>query len=109
MTLVLVAHAYRFLLLPDEDVVHHGTAAEHDAKADQHAGDDGRRGMELSERVQDNAYGNECLVRDRTNTNAMPTDSPVRNMGMEMKKPPTAHTRLTLDFCRYLLPLKPDQ
>lgn len=23
-----------------------------------------------------------------------------------MKKPPTAHTRLTLDFCKYLLPLQ---
>lgn len=31
--------------------------------------------------------------------------SPVKNIGMEMKNPPTAHTRLTLDFCRYLLPL----
>lgn len=30
---------------------------------------------------------------------------PVKNIGMLMKKPPTAHTRLTLDFCRYLLPL----
>lgn len=32
--------------------------------------------------------------------------SPVKNIGMETKKPPTAHTRLTLDFWRYLLPLK---
>lgn len=31
---------------------------------------------------------------------------PVKNIGMEIKKPPTAQTRLTLDFCKYLLPLK---
>lgn len=30
---------------------------------------------------------------------------PVKNIGMDMKKPPTAQTRLTLDFCKYLLPL----
>lgn len=30
---------------------------------------------------------------------------PVKNIGMEIKNPPTAHTRLTLDFCKYLLPL----
>lgn len=30
---------------------------------------------------------------------------PVKNIGIEMKNPPTAQTRLTLDFCRYLLPL----
>lgn len=31
---------------------------------------------------------------------------PVKNIGIDMKKPATAHTRLTLDFCRYLLPLE---
>lgn len=32
--------------------------------------------------------------------------SPVKKTGMLMKKPPTAHTRLMDDFCRYLLLLK---
>lgn len=31
---------------------------------------------------------------------------PVRNTGMLMKNPPTAHIRLMDDFCRYLLLLK---
>lgn len=31
---------------------------------------------------------------------------PVKNIGMEMKNPPTAQTLLTLDFCRYLFPLE---
>lgn len=30
---------------------------------------------------------------------------PVKKMGIDIKNPPTAHTRLMLDFCRYLLPL----
>lgn len=30
---------------------------------------------------------------------------PVKKMGIEMKNPPTAHTLLTLDFCKYLFPL----
>lgn len=30
---------------------------------------------------------------------------PVRNIGMDMKNPPTAQARLTLDFWRYLLAL----
>lgn len=34
------------------------------------------------------------------------SDLPVKNMGMDMKNPATAHARLTLDFCRYLLVLK---
>lgn len=31
---------------------------------------------------------------------------PVKNIGIDMKKPPTAHTLLTLDFWRYLFPLQ---
>lgn len=49
---ILVAHADRLLLLPDEHVVHHGTSAEHDAEADQYAGDYRWGGMELGERVE---------------------------------------------------------
>lgn len=33
-------------------------------------------------------------------------NAPVKNIGIEMKNPPTAQTRLTLDFSRYLFPLK---
>lgn len=32
--------------------------------------------------------------------------SPVRKIGMEMKKPPIAHTLDTDDFCRYLFSLE---
>lgn len=31
---------------------------------------------------------------------------PVKNMGIDIKNPPTAQTRLTLDFCKYLFPLQ---
>lgn len=31
---------------------------------------------------------------------------PVKKTGMEMKNPPTAHTLLIDDFCRYLFVLK---
>lgn len=34
---------------------------------------------------------------------------PVRKTGMETKKPPTAQTRVTDDFCRYLFVLKANQ
>lgn len=33
-------------------------------------------------------------------------NAPVKNIGIEIKNPPMAHTRLTPDFSRYLLPLK---
>lgn len=31
---------------------------------------------------------------------------PVKNTGIDMKKPPTAHTLVIADFCRYLFVLK---
>jgi len=39
--------------LPDKDVVNHRTATEDDAQSNEDARDDGRRRVELDERVQD--------------------------------------------------------
>lgn len=58
MCLILMSYAYGFLLLPYEYIVHHGTATEHNAETDEDAGDDGRRRMELSERIQDDTWRN---------------------------------------------------
>jgi hypothetical protein len=43
-------------LLPDKDVVDHCTATEDDTQADKHTGHNGWSGVELDERVQNDAY-----------------------------------------------------
>jgi len=52
---LLLLHAVehrRLLLLPNEDVVHHGAATKQDADTDENARDDGRRRVKLSEGVE---------------------------------------------------------
>lgn len=102
-----MANAYGFLFLPDENVVHHCAAAENDAETDQNAGDDCRRRMELGECVEDDAWNMDGYVNGLSERIPLGY-SPVRKIGIDMKKPPTAQIRLTLDFCRYLLVLRKD-
>lgn len=52
---VLTANAYRLFFLPHKDVVHHCTATEDDSETDEDTGDDGGCGVELGERVEDDA------------------------------------------------------
>lgn len=54
---ILISNAYRFLLLPNEHVVDHRAATEDDSDADQNAGDDCWRRMELGEGVQNYTCG----------------------------------------------------
>uniref|UniRef100_A0A2M3ZS28 Putative secreted peptide n=1 Tax=Anopheles braziliensis TaxID=58242 RepID=A0A2M3ZS28_9DIPT len=46
-------HADRLFALPDEHIVYHGAATEHDTDADQYARHDRRCRVELRERVED--------------------------------------------------------
>jgi len=83
--------------------------------------------MKLDERVEDHACGSQCelceflanpkrgtaelsanswIIHGRFGWDKKNSFSPVKKTGMLMKKPPTAHTRLMDDFCRYLLLLK---
>lgn len=107
----VLPHTDRLLLLPHEHVVHDRCATEHDAQSNEHTCDDRRCRLELREGVQDDACRRRDILWSASSQemfNSTHSYSPVKNIGMEMKNPPTAHARLTLDFWRYLLALQED-
>lgn len=105
----------RLLLLPDEDIVNHGATTKKNSNSNQYARHNRRRWMELSKSVEDYTWKESFkdvgvkiffkyffMARRGVKDN----DLPVRKIGIEMKKPPMAHTLETDDFCRYLFALE---
>lgn len=87
--------------------MHHGTTTKNNTNANKNAGYNGRSGMKIIKGIQNDA----CKWKQKINVTYYwhmincCIILPVKNMGIDIKNPPTAHVRLTLDFSKYLLSL----